>query len=485
MYETEVDGVPVLWADAPGPLTGALTFGVGARDETFRTIGITHLVEHLVMSTLPRVHYEHNAGVGLDVTEFYATGNPEHVVDFLTTVCRALADLPLHRVAKEAGVLAAEGGHVTHTTAAVLLNRRFGANGPGLAYWKGPGFDQLTARHVTEHVRAYFTRSNAVLTLTGPPPDGLRLPLPDGVRPARVPPPIVSGPAASWAAEATPGPGLALLGPTRDARFYAATSVLRERLIATARHELGISYDVATARCDVDGRLVDRAIWLDARDGQEAKAATILWQTATGIAADGLSAEELAFVTEGVRHLVADPRAVTIELTHATYTRLLGLHYLPGTELVAELAGVTPAEVAASLAESLRTALLTVPEHVELDVGLPRGGCPRLASVPQGQVFRPYRYMRLLNKGSRVWRLVLGASGVTFVDGDGDIHHVEFADVVGLRADEDGRVVFGRGGCVIPVSRSLFGNVYPVIDALDRAVPVDLHYRPSAFATND
>lgn len=91
---------------------------------------------------------------------------------------------------------------------------------------------------------------------------------------------------------------------------------------------------------EVDGVPV---LWADARDGQEAKAATILWQTATGLAADGPTAEELAFATEGVRHLVADPRAVSIELEHVAYTRLLGLHYLTGAELVAALAEVTPA----------------------------------------------------------------------------------------------------------------------------------------------
>jgi predicted Zn-dependent peptidase len=167
MNETEVDGVPVLWAEAPGPLTGTLVFGVGARDETFRTIGVTHLVEHLAMSTLPRVHYEHNAAVDLDKTEFYAAGKPEHVVSFLAAVCEALGDLPLDRIEKEAGVLAAEGGHVAHPTAAVLLNRRFGANGAGLALWEGPGYDRLTAEHVTEHVRKFFTKANAVVTFTG------------------------------------------------------------------------------------------------------------------------------------------------------------------------------------------------------------------------------------------------------------------------------------------------------------------------------
>jgi hypothetical protein len=436
------------------------------------------------MSTLPRVHYEHNASVDLDTTQFYATGKPEHVVEFLATVCAALADPPLDRIEKEAGVLAAEGGHTAHPTAAALLNRRFGTNGPGLAFWEGPGCDRITAEHVTAHVGRFFTRGNAVLVLTGPPPEGLRLPLPEGDRPARQAPPIVAG-EASWAADPSPGPGLALLGPARDASAIAALEVLRERLVTIARREHGISYDVDGSQCDLDTTLADRAIWLDAREGQEAQAATILWESVVDLAENGPTAEELSFAIEALRHVVEDPRSAEAELENAAYARLFGFPYRSGAELVAAVETITPAQVAATLTESLPTALLTVPEDVALDLDLPHGGCPRLDTVPPGREFRPPRLTRLVNKDARATRLVLGESGVTFVDGEEDVHHVEFAEVVGVRSDEDGRLLFSRHGCVVPVLRSLFGNVDAVLEAVDGAVPADLHFAPSEFATNE
>src|SRR3954454_9377423 len=49
MQRIEIDGVPVLWEQGPAPLRATLTFGVGGRDETFRTLGVTHMVEHLAM----------------------------------------------------------------------------------------------------------------------------------------------------------------------------------------------------------------------------------------------------------------------------------------------------------------------------------------------------------------------------------------------------------------------------------------------------
>ncbi|MFD7583523.1 hypothetical protein [Kitasatospora sp. NPDC059817] len=35
------------------------------------------------MGTLPRLHHEHNASVGLTATEFTCSGRPEQVVEFL------------------------------------------------------------------------------------------------------------------------------------------------------------------------------------------------------------------------------------------------------------------------------------------------------------------------------------------------------------------------------------------------------------------
>jgi hypothetical protein len=261
--------------------------------------------------------------------------------------------------------------------------------------------------------------------------------------------------------------------------------VLRERLLETARREHGISYDVDGTHVDHDTTRAERLIWLDAREGQEAQAATILWRAVNELADSGPSAEELAFVVEGLRHVFDDPRAVFGELDNAAYAKLFGFRYRKGAELVAGAAQVLPAQVAAVVTESLRTALLTVPEDVELDLGLPLGGCPRQDTAPAGREFRPPRLARLVNKQARAARLVLTGTGVAIVDGDGDVHHVEFADVVGVRGDDDGRILFGRHGCVVPVLRSLFGNVDPVIDAVDRAVPGELHYAPSELATND
>src|SRR6266545_162483 len=148
MEQTVIDGVTAYWAPGPEPMTATLAFGCGARDETFRTIGVTHLIEHLAMGTLPRLHHDHNASVDMEITQFYATGKPAQLVEFLGTICAALRDLPLDRIGKEAGVLAAEGSQAIHPTAATLLTRRFGTSSYGLASWLGPGYDRIPAETV-------------------------------------------------------------------------------------------------------------------------------------------------------------------------------------------------------------------------------------------------------------------------------------------------------------------------------------------------
>src|SRR5918911_1288102 len=96
LRRTEIDGVPVFWADVPGPFTGAIRFRVGYADETLPTSGVTHLVEHLALRQFgggPNRGY--NGHVGPLFTTFHSDGAPEEVARFLESTCRAFAALPL------------------------------------------------------------------------------------------------------------------------------------------------------------------------------------------------------------------------------------------------------------------------------------------------------------------------------------------------------------------------------------------------------
>jgi hypothetical protein len=465
-------------------MRATLTFGCGARDESFMTIGVTHLIEHLAMSTLPRLHHEHNASVDLESTNFYATGRPEQIVTFLRRVCEALANLPLDRRATEASVLAAEGGHTAHPTAACLLARRYGIRGLGLAPWAGPGFDTITPEAVRAHVARYFVAGNAVLQLTGPPPADLRLPLPAGPRADHDMPPARQQDGPLWSAEsASPGVGLSLLAG-RHIGWPVGMAVLAERVMQRARHEHGLSYEVGLSSALVDRAKVERAVIADARRGHEAAVAAILWEEARRLADQGPTAEELGHEREAIREMHADPRAVEAELGHAAEAELFGFDAVTPADRLAAVEALTSTDVAGFFAAALPTALLVVPEDVQPALpGVAEGGCPRGRTVLAGPVFRSTGRGGPQGPGERGSYLVLEADGVAYVQPDGDVHHVRFDDIVGMEVDGDGRLVFGSHGCIILVDRSLYRGADTVVRAIDAAVPAHLRYVDSAASS--
>src|SRR3569833_300294 len=110
MQQSLIDGIPVFFAEGPGPVSAGLVFGAGRRDESFVRGGLTHLVEHMAMSALGRATIDCNASVNHEVTEFTAIGRGEQEAAFHTAVCSALQDLPVQRLAGEADVLRTESG---------------------------------------------------------------------------------------------------------------------------------------------------------------------------------------------------------------------------------------------------------------------------------------------------------------------------------------------------------------------------------------
>jgi len=475
-----IDGVTVLWAERPPPLTATLTFGCGVRDESFMSIGVTHLIEHLAMSRLPRLHHEHNASVDLETTDFYATGRPEQVVAFLRQVCEALSDLPLERLATEAGVLDAEGGNATHPTAACLLARRYGIRGPGLELWAGPGYDAVTPDAVRAHAGRFFVAGNAVLQLTGPPPADLRLPLPPGPLASHPAPPAREQTRPLWSPEpAAAGIGLSLVGGRQEG-WFVGMQVLAERLTQRARHDRGLSYEIGWESTLLDRGRVDRMIMVDARDGHEATVAGMLWEEVRRLADEGPTAEELKHERESIREMHADPRSVEGELGYVANAELFGLEATASDERQAIVDRLTPTDIAELFEDALPTALLVVPEDVRLELpGVSVGGCSTGRTVPAGTSFRPPAMAKLLHRAARAQQLILTADGVAHVDEDGDVHRVRFADVVGVQVDEDGRVLFGANGCIIPVDKSMFRGAEAAIRAVDAATPPTLHFTPS------
>ncbi|WP_143008198.1 insulinase family protein [Tessaracoccus oleiagri] len=371
MQETVIDGVPVIWEQGPEPLTAALVFGSGVRHETFRTVPVTHLIEHIVMASLPKSALDRNAQVELGSTTFHATGRADAVVGFLRQVCAALSDLPLDHLEREARVVGIEQGTAEHPAIAAALTSRYGFVAQGLVSAAGPGAEQITAEQVRAHAAQHFNAANAVLVLTGPPPKDLRLPLPAGERPPLpVAPPLELGLPGHASRELDLVSLSGLLDAPQGALPSVLLTVLVERLTDELRGRRGIAYDVDGGLTWVSPGQAMLTVWSDGREEELGTIGTVMWDTLRAIADEGPGGVELAHAKDVVADRLHDPRG-TVDWLITQATRILrDLPMLTRRDFAAEQMAVSSEQLAAAAAGMCRSALVLRPEEAGDIVGL-------------------------------------------------------------------------------------------------------------------
>ena len=90
LHHDVVDGLSTYWVANGGPFRAVLVFRVGMADETLPTRGICHLVEHLAIEPQPRL-YAHNGWCSIDATGFWAEGDRDEVLEYLSGVAQSAA----------------------------------------------------------------------------------------------------------------------------------------------------------------------------------------------------------------------------------------------------------------------------------------------------------------------------------------------------------------------------------------------------------
>lgn len=477
-----IDGVRVLRHSGTQSHTDVtLTFAVGSRDETLRTIGVAHVLEHLAMHAVRGLPIEMNAEVDLMTTTFVASGSAARVGEFLTGLCRALAEPPVERLAVEAGVLAAEDGHVAHPVVAQLLNVRYGARGPGLAWLEGPGYDGLTPEHVTTFARTWFVPSNAVLQVSGPLPEGLKLELPSGSAPTRVHPVGRSFDGPTVVGYGMPAAGVLLtVPPDDDVRISTLTiDVLRHRVEEECRHVGGHSYDIGADLVAGPGGSSDWVVYAEAREGSEEAVARAFVEALTDLTENGPTEAELAFqIARCQERLDADEPELRRTFSN-TMGRMFGEDELAPVDRD-RLAGLQPAEVAAVLNAALPAAVgYAYEEALEVweQAGFRRGSvCPVIPELPAGKTFKPPFAARAFVKEARSMLWVRTDAALVLRDDDG-IHEIRWDEIAGVMRSEDGTtIVLGLNGCAIPIDSDMFRGADTLITELTNRVPQALWF---------
>ena len=155
-------------------------FRGGLADETLPTHGWRHLLEHLALHDRDTIRAPINGRVTMLHTTFDAEGEPDDIVTFLQDVCGWLSAPDFGELEHERRVLRAESARRRPGSVELHMLWRYGAQGPGLVAYDEYGLQTADPDRLRALAVEAFARGNAVLALTGPPPAGLRLPLPDG-----------------------------------------------------------------------------------------------------------------------------------------------------------------------------------------------------------------------------------------------------------------------------------------------------------------
>lgn len=484
-------GVPVLRRDLPGPLTGTLHFGVGTVDEPLHQMGISHLLEHLVCAGIVDPHADHNASTEPDSVTFWAVGSPEEVAGHLNAVAVSigrLAQVSDAAVQRERKSLGIENPSGVEGIREGLLSYRYGADGLGRADLGEASVVGVTREDVVEWGRRWLTASNAVLTFSGPVPDGLAVNLPDGpgvVRERRVP---AGHPHRSLIKSEKVGVGLSFVTATAEPELVQ--HALAHEIVQRLRVEAGLIYSADSWTHRDDDSTWHCSFVLDPRPQDTVEATVRLVALLDELRTRPLS--EAAVKAASVARRI-DLEIVTAPGRHldASAVDLLRGRTLRSLEESYEAAVGDPAGLRERLTRDLREALTTLQVAVDDDVpdderlqSLGLTVVPSSAWTPDPTPLRGRRHR------SR-WHGPLGPGTVMALRADriqgrgqGRQESIALADVVLVLRDPDGSVTVldrrGNRACFEPgdwrrgdalITRLLERISAPVIDLDANDVP--------------
>ncbi len=474
-HRADIDGIPVFWAQGiPGvPLLAGLVFRVGWSDETLRTRGLTHIVEHLALPTSASSSVDFNGAVDDTTTDFWFSGDRPEVLRLLTETCRMLSDLPLHRLQRERQILQAEAGqrgssHVTHA-----LSLRFGAGGHGLGFYDELALDWVGPTDVSAWATERFTRASVAAYMTAPPADDVVLPLGTGRRHAPVavgPIPYISYPSVyPYGPEG--GVGVAYLAP-RTHETMATLWILERRIKQHLRERAGVSYEVESWYDPLTADLAHVAIWTDCLGVNVDAVRGGTLAALDELAASGPTAHELDESSASFRRRTVDPLSLPGLLYYHAASELVGHRVEPREEAIALRSALRSDDIAKAAREIFDSLLVVMPGTATALAG-------RFTMYPvdspqrvEGRRFRR-RGLPFRQRDNTERELVLGKDGVTLY-GEDYARTVMFDSCVACERVDECRGLWSRDGFFIWIDPAIWRNGDEIVRAVDARLPANL-----------
>jgi zinc protease len=470
--QLEIDGVPVFWTPIDGPRVASLMFRVGRADEPAHMGGISHIVEHLALAPLSQQDYGHNAFVAPIRTVFHASGTDAQLVDYLGSVCRNLADLPLDRILMERRILSQEAANRAWGGAAMQRWYRHGYQGHGLVGAHELGLSWLGPEPVAAWTREWFTRQNATVWWSGEPPPDLRLELPDGARkaaPSVTPLPTIRFPARIDLGG--DGVSFGFVG-ARSAAMRILQNTLVRRLRQDLRFERGLIYDVNADYDPIEAGTALASIGMDCARTEASDVAATILRTLDDLRTNGATADEIAREAAAFAEGADQSNGRFGFLDGTAHDALLGRQRESAADIVAEYWAVDADATRAIAAAAFDSLLLFAPPGAYDEATV--SPYPTWSDGPvQGRTLRPSGW--LIGPKARRDRLVLGPDGVSWISPDGRSNTVRYATCVAVRHwDERVRELWGADGFRVVVDAAEWRGGADAVAEVDATVPASI-----------
>jgi zinc protease len=471
---TEIDGVPTFWTDEPGPLIAALVFRVGRSDEPTPLGGISHIAEHLALAGLGIQDYDHNGFVDGTRTLFTSAGKADEVIAFLNAVVDGLSDPPLDRLLVERRILREEREQRGPSIGGAMRWYRFGYDGHG--HGLGPDDDELGLDWLgPDRVRAWsadrFTRQNAALWLSKPPPGGLHLPLGEGRRHEVAAPAMVPGVTfPSHLRWDGPGATVSFLS-SRTPAINMVSNIAHRRMRQQLRFDHGLVYDVEFEYEPLGPDTAHVMFGAESPPERKARVVGVLVDVLDELARNGPTEAELAGEVDGFIRRFDERDGRLSVLDAITLDHLWDGPVRSVQGLLDVRKAVTPDDAAAVLHDALPSLLALV------DGDTPDG---RFAEYPAwtpdeipGREHGPAGFFLPGRRPKE--RLIAGPDGISATVSPTERMTIRYRDCVAvIHEGPHVRRLLSRDGTTITVDGSLWKDGQRLVEDIDAATPAEL-----------
>jgi zinc protease len=395
-------------------------------------------------------------------------------VAFVHAVVSGLAEPPMERLVLERRILREEREQRGPSLGAAIRWYRFGYDGHGRGLGPGDdelGIDWLGAEPVLTWIAERYTRQNAVLWLSGPPPADLRLPLPDGRRYPVAAPTAVPGqvfPAhMRWEG---PAATVGLIGP-RTPAMNIVGGIAHRRMRQQLRFDHGLVYDVETEYQPLDADTAHVMYGAECPPERVGRVLAVLIDVLDELARNGPTPAELHAENRSFCRQFEERDGRLGLLDAVAEDKLWDGPVQTAQELLDARIAVDPGSAAAALDTALRTMLVLA------DADPPSG---RFAEIPawsahrvDGREHGPAGFFLPGRKPKD--RVRASSDGISVVFSPAEVMTARYRDcVASVHVTPSVRHLLTRDGVLLPLDADMWKDGQRLIDEIDASIPAAL-----------